>query len=737
MENLMRRYQSHFVLTATMRHAQQKTETAEYYRITNWMSIKLLNMKSYWSHRIASGLLLTLLCLAACSSETSAYLELPPDLAMPPPPSETVRYLLLRTARWPGGGREMTLGVLNQASGKPFAQDLTAQIAAQGPESIGIKTKVTKVSLPPGYTAILLPPSQSAAERMSLASAIQTFVASRPATERIALYRHGASVQLFSNFLLERRKLGEALDRYQKGIDGDANPLPLLQAIGTVVSDVRDVGGGGPDVMRSLIVLGKDPQLVFTDYPQVFVFAAPPSPAGLSQATLAIDEVRKNAFYKLASCSIDTKFSARVLVKSLQGELTASFPATLPEELGMPCNVDDIDSTKRVYTPRIELVFNDVQRAAHDARIKATQAATYDEALARSDFETQVRLAPGQATVLATAHLHGQGSLRCDRKSYTIQLTGSARYLLPDAATDEYTLISMCDDPAYVYAPTVFGLYADDLFTLKHRFVEFVIDGKTRGIYILIEKAQDELRQDHARTSGVLRRGYPVGTVDSFEVLYSDSTDPLAPDTRYKAFIAQIAPLTGEALISAARSQLDLDQYLRYLANQSILRSGDYIDEAYLLGTEQANGVGGTVETYRVMAWDPEGYTTCHSNGANAYPDSFGLSYCAEARLDFKLLGDPYVYKLFSYKLEESLNTTMTRDKMAAGLERSKTALHALLSTPAICAAMTELQKINPGAADCAVARSLITSRADAVLAAYDARRSYLLNQLILYRARF
>jgi hypothetical protein len=699
------------------------------------MLIKLLNLKLSWASRAVCGVLLSLLCLAACSSELLSPLETPPDMAEPPP--ETARFLLLRTARWPGGGREMTLGVLSQASGKPFTQDLTTEIVAQGPDSIPIQTKVSKVSLPPGYTAILLPPSRTATERASLAQAILAFVSSRPTTERIALYRHGAAVQLFSNFLLDRQKLYEALDRYQKGIDGDLSPLPLLAAIGTVVSDVRDVGGLGPDVMRSLIVLTPDPTVVFSDYPQVFVLPVLPNASGLIQASLAIDDLRQRAFYKVASCSQDAKFNARLLVRSLPGELSTSFPATLPEEVGLACNVDDIDSLKRTYTPRIELVFDDAQRAAHDARIRATQSATYNEALARSDFETQVRLAPGQPTVLATAHLHGQGSLSCERKSYTIQLTGPARYLIPDSASDEYTLISMCDDPAYVYAPTVFDLYKDDLFTLRYRFVEFVIDGKTKGIYLLLEKAQDELRQDNARTSGVLRRQYPVGTADAFEVLYSDSTDPLAPSTRYKAFVAQIAPLAGDALITAARNTIDLDQYLRYLANQSILKSGDYIDEAYFIGTEQANGMGGTIEAYRVMAWDPEGYSTCHSNGANAYQDSFGLAYCAEARLDFKLLGDPYVYKMFTTKLEESLRTMMTRDKMAAGLEKNKAALHALLSTPTICAAMTELLKFNAGAADCAVARSVITARADSILASYDARRTYLLNQLLLYRARF
>lgn len=676
--------------------------------------------------------LLSTLLLAACSGESIETMM----VQEMPPPLETARFLELRSARWPGGGRELTVGVVKQADGSPFADDLTTRLSARAVDGSPLYTKVQKIALNPGYTAILLPPSQTAAERAALSQAVLSFVASRPSNERIALYRYGSSIQLFSNFLFDRTKLNEALQRYQNGNDGDANPLALLQAVGPVVSDTHSVGGAGPDVMRSVVILTRDPKVAFVDYPQVYVTAVTPDVAGLNAASAAIDAVRQNGMYKLAACGSLAKVDGKLQVQKLQGELNINLPATLPEELGAACNLDLIDSAKRSYTPVLELVFDDAQRAAHTARVNATQSATYNEALARSDFLTGIRLAPGQPAVLATAHLHGQSSLRCPRHSYTVQLEGPNRYLLPDSASDEYTLVSMCDDPAYVYAPTVYSLLSDDLFTSKFRFIEFIIDGKTQGIYMLVEKNKEELARDLARVSAVMRRQYPSGGNDAFEVLYSNSTDLTAPANRYKAFAMEIAPLSGDALVTSLRNHMDLDQYMRYLGNQSVLRSGDYIDELYLIGSEQANGQGGIGETYRFMAWDPEGYTACHSGGANAYTDPNGLAYCAEGRLDFKILPDAKVYAMFVDKLEASMNGTLSRDRMVAALTQTKTSLQGLLSTPAICAAMTELRSFNTNFADCNVARGIIATRADAILAAYDARRTALLPLIATYRSK-
>lgn len=671
--------------------------------------------------------------LSACSSEGIQMMPIPEP---PPPPEEAARFLLLRSARWPGGGRELTVGVLNRATAAPFAEDLSARFSLRPIDESPLTSKLQKVALAPGYTSILLPPRQPASERALLALAISQFVTSRPANERIALYRYGSSIQIFSNFLADRTMLNEALLRYQNGVDGDADPPALLQAIGPVVSDTEEIGGKGPDVMRSVVVLTADPKQVFVDYPQAYVMAVTPDAAGLSSASYAIDAVRQGAFYKLSVCGIETKVDAKLRVQNLQGELDTDLPATLPEEIGMACSVDTIDSAKRSYTPVIEFVFDAAQRAAHDERIRATQSATYNEALAKSDFQLQMRLAPGQPTVLATAHLRGQSSLRCERKGYTVQLEGPDRYLLPNSASDEYTLISMCDDPAYVYSPTVYSLLSGDLFTSTYRFVELIIDGRTRGIYMLVEKTREELQRDHSRVRTVMRRLYPSGGNDTFEVLYSDNGDLVAPVNRYRAFMTKIAPLTGDALVAALRENMDLDQYMRYLANQSIFRSGDYIDELYVHASEQADGKGGVGETYRFMAWDPEGYTNCHSGGANAYMDPNGMAYCAEARMDFKILPDAKVYRMFVDQLEAGLYGRLDRGRMAAALDQTRTALQALLSTPAICAAMVELRNFNAGYADCAIARSIIASRAATILSGYDARRAALIPLLATYRAK-
>jgi len=75
-------------------------------------------------------------------------------------------------------------------------------------------------------------------------------------------------------------------------------------------------------------------------------------------------------------------------------------------------------------------------------------------------------------------------------------------------------------------------------------------------------------------------------------------------------------------------------------------------------------------------------------------------------------------------------------ERMSAALDATRTALQALLSTPAICAAMVELKSFNAGYADCAVARSIIASRATTILSNYDARRTALLPLIATYRAK-
>lgn len=141
--------------------------------------------------------ILPALFLIACSSDVMTNGDpIPPDLQViedMAPPQDTSRLIVLRSVRWPGGGREMTVGILNQATGLAFQEDLSSRLLVHPPDGTPITTKVQKIALAPGYTAVLLPPSLTAPERASLSTAILNFAAKRPASERIALYRHGAT----------------------------------------------------------------------------------------------------------------------------------------------------------------------------------------------------------------------------------------------------------------------------------------------------------------------------------------------------------------------------------------------------------------------------------------------------------------------------------------------------------------------------------------------------------------
>ena len=653
------------------------------------------------------------------------------DLVVPPPPLPQANLIELRAVRWGGGGRELTIGVFEERTGRPFPDDLSSRIKVAPPDGVTVKLAVTRHTPAPGYTLLLLPPTGTRVEREARASAASAFVAARSPSERIALYANGAVVQRFSGFQLDRAELFEGLARYRDGTD-DQGPLALPQAVSIAATELRGVGGEGPDVMRALVVLDGAAATVDAGDAGVFVTSAPANTIGALSASASIDEARNKGFYRVAACGPTDSFEGMVRVDGLRGSLDLTFASTLPEELAVACDPAMLDSANRKYTPRIEFVFDAAQRMAYDARVRATKA-PQDLTLAKSDFQLQLRIAPGQPTVTATAHLRGQSSLTCERKGYALKIDGPSRYLLPDSASDEYLLVSMCDDPAYVFAPTVYDLVTDDLFSIKHRYVELILDGKTRGIYILMEKTREELVRDDTRVTTVMRREYPANGRDAFEIDWFSGGDPTGALDRWIDFENRIAPLQGDPLLTALRDQLDLDQYLRLLADESVLQSGDYIDEAYFIGSQRADGRGGVSESYRVMHWDPEGYTACHQNGSLAYPDPLKIAYCAEARLDHKILADRKVYALYVAKVEEAMKGRMARDRMQAALAKTVSELQALLMDPAVCAAMVELRNFNAMSADCAVARMVVANRATTIQSGYDARVSFLLGSLKAY----
>ena len=140
-----------------------------------------LHCLKYIFNRSVIGLSLTSLLwtvglLTGCSGEGAFS-----GGVMMPEMTETARFLLLRKAPWPGGGRELTLGVLAKSSGQPLGGDLSSRLLARATDGSNVNLVGKKMELSPGYTAILLPPTLPQADRAILSGAIQRFAAQRVA----------------------------------------------------------------------------------------------------------------------------------------------------------------------------------------------------------------------------------------------------------------------------------------------------------------------------------------------------------------------------------------------------------------------------------------------------------------------------------------------------------------------------------------------------------------------------
>ena len=86
---------------------------------------------------------------------------------------------------------------------------------------------------------------------------------------------------------------------------------------------------------------------------------------------------------------------------------------------------------------------------------------------------------------------------------------------------------------------------------------------------------------------------------------------------------------------------------------------------------------------------------------------------------------------------QDLISIQQARDLAQAAREAQRQFLSATQSdVDRICAAMVELKSFNAGYADCAVARSIIASRATTILSNYDARRTALLPLIATYRAK-
>jgi hypothetical protein len=298
-------------------------------------------------------------------------------------------------------------------------------------------------------------------------------------------------------------------------------------------------------------------------------------------------------------------------------------------------------------------------------------------------------------------------------------------------------LISNCADPLYVRGHIGYTmLAAEGLFPPRFDFVELFVDGATRGVYTLIEKADTTVKRDFPFNTAVLRRTFSFAEVEGIEVR-DTATTPQAALAAYERILSTARPLAGAALEAALRARMDLDQYLRWIALMNLLRNGDYIDEVIFFAHRSTDATGAPADYFQIMGWDPDDiFASCHSSPGRALTDPNGLLICAEAELGKKIFGDPLIYARYVDTLAALIERTPT-DRFAGVVNATVGRLLPFLENPTTAEAMrTGGDRGSFRGTTFAALKDEYAAESAALVRRFDEQRKKLLAAIAVYRGQ-
>lgn len=657
--------------------------------------------------------------------------------------------------RRPAGGHEIIVRAEDN-DGQPWTGNSEC-LAVTGNELIPQPPYViSQQPLAPGITLIVVNPG--AKENAPVyANAIQHFIETRPDKERIAVYGWGHALSQITDFTVNRQRLISQLDRLNR-ITGSASPLsaqtmfddaleiaqrvedPTLRGMrsvlfiaGNLTEPINPVSPQGVSVQWILppaAATGLTPgHVVKIDTPDMLADA-------LKQVSEQLDVNAAEAFYKISVCADPNEGSTITLADTSGSGIAIDLPKSLKEERVGSCDPEDIAATGRKPIDTINLFLNDEQLEVYYLRLQQTDElealgwvniSREGYGVAKDKFDIQITLDPSQTPIDATAHFRGQNAMFCDRKSYTINLSGKkARFFDEDAGNDEFYLISMCQDAGLFKGFVGDTLYAQyGLFPLRLRYVEVLLNGETQGVYLLMEKRDEELQKDSARLRGVVRRRY--GSSERADIKYAADDNPETLIAAYTEMLDENANIGAAELPAYLRERMDLEQHLRWIGVNSLIENADSSDECLFISTETIDQEGNPMDYFQIMGWDPEDMQgVCRS----LWPSpGAGLSFCQQNAFEQRLLQNPEIQKNYAAILKTML-AEVTPERYQAILDQARDQLFPLLERPGVAAAM-----LLPDVTDAASAKSRIQQRMNQSQQRFEARHARLISNLQAYEA--
>ncbi len=266
----------------------------------------------------------------------------------------------------------------------------------------------------------------------------------------------------------------------------------------------------------------------------------------------------------------------------------------------------------------------------------------------------------------------GQSSLKFPRKNFAVkalkEADGESKKLkVGGIKSKSITMSASPEDLLFVKNSIGYSLLkAIGIHSLKTQFAEVKLNGVSQGLYMLTENQTDNLMKEQDAEI-VIRRRYN----DALEVKDAKKELSEADILKYQATLKSvhksIREMQGSHLIATLEKNLNLKNYLKWLAFNYIVKNGDYSDEIYFYGKKNAAG-----EIYfDVSPWDMDDSFSdkMHLSGFPGGPNYHmtensqkQMIYNYESRIDRKVAGDAKLLRMYFEAMDEVVSTLSQND---------------------------------------------------------------------------
>ena len=276
----------------------------------------------------------------------------------------------------------------------------------------------------------------------------------------------------------------------------------------------------------------------------------------------------------------------------------------------------------------------------------------------------------------------GKNALNFPRKSYSVFLKHpvyiEGRNGRKGKLMDRFKLLAMAMDYTYIENRVGLGLLEQSGVTpLFFKYVEFGINGETKGVYMLVEDPEEFARE--LGSEYILRRGYNHWIADAEYKPSFNLVPMLDYQTIYNDIYRILLRYEGEELYEQLDQRLNITNYFRKMGIDYLLSNGDYTDEIFFYAL-----ISGEQIRYNIIPWDYDDlfseqphevgvswtgtlfgkrYYPTHQDVLNEIGDK--LIFSIEDDLDYCIAKDSFLYARY----EEELST-LVHDIEKQGFER-------------------------------------------------------------------